>query len=231
MGRYYEQVASFLSQDRNNVVIEKKIHYSNYSIYEKPLLEFCLWVNQLENYQDMKNILMKLKISTFCNHSDLFLNYIHIKKKENDYEQECLCDMTTIIEAFDIYQRVLLKYQLFSTLNQRTIIEYGDQNLDYLFNLYGYYLYQEDSPIIEDAMNDFYREVNRLSQNEELIYIYHQLAMKLEKDIKKKFSNLEKKRIDAKKDIGKNLLFQNHKDIKTKTLMREKRSADFNRRR
>ena len=231
MARYYEKIAVFLSQDRSEVTIQKKIHYSNYVTYEKPLLEFCLWVNQLENYQEMKKILMNLKIASFCNHSDLFLNYIQTKQKTKDYEMECLSDMTTLTEVFDIYQRILFKYQLLSPLTQRTLSEYGNQNLDYLFNLYGYYLYQEDSPIIEDANNDFYKEVNKLSQKEELISIYHQLAIKLEKDIKKQFVSLKKKRKELNRNIGGNILCQNHEDIKTKTLMRKKRSEDFNRKR
>lgn len=227
MARINDTVAAFLTEDKNHKVTQKRIHYSKYSIYEKELLEFCIWVNDIENFNNTKKTLMQLPISFFCNNSALFLNYI---KKRDNKDSNCLTEIKAITDCLFIYQAILYKYQLFPSANQIPIQQYTMDELNHLFGLYQYYLYQDNSPIIEDARKEFLERIKELPQNELLLDIYSEIVNSLENDLKKKFIKLSKARIQSRIDLAAKDLYNIHRETKTKVMIHKKRSEGLRRR-
>ena len=229
MRRIHDKVARFLSKDKDIKVLQKKIHYSNYSAYEDELLEFCMWASNFNDFEGIKNVLTDLPISFFCNNSKLFLNYIRQNKNTQKEESEYFEEISAINKSLYIYALIIHKYQLFTTFNQLTVVEYGEKNLDHLFGLYAYYLYQDDSPRIEEAKKEYSEQIKELPQTPILIDIYSEISSTLEDDIKKNFIKLTKKREQSKKDLASRNLYEIHRDTKTKVMMHNKRSSQLKR--
>lgn len=182
----------FSNLNGNQDAIKKKIRYLGFSNYESQILEFCTWLSEFDNQDEIKKIMSRVYAFYFFSNSEIFLSYISRTKYRNKAvnEQECYLELSSIIEAFNIYNRLLYNYQALTSYSYANINQYINKDFDYLFSLYSYYLYQDNSPIVEDFLNKYYQEIKKLYQNAFLIETYNKISSNCSIDLKRLYNKM-----------------------------------------
>ncbi len=146
------KMTTFLISDLDK--LKKKIHYTNYSRYENAIINFVSKINKLPYCKTGEAIkaLQSIDIRTFCNRPEL---YIDIASKSNLSEEEFvrqLNDLKTIIKC---QNNAFCANAIWHNITPGMVKQYGYKNIETCLLNYGYFLYQEDSPIMISAQYDF----------------------------------------------------------------------------
>ena len=223
------KIARFLSKDKDIKTTRHKIHYSDYSVYEKELLDFFTWVNNFQDMEQLKLLLTDLPISTFCNYKEIILDYIHSKVVTEKTEVVCYLELEAIISALNIYQAILNENKLLSKVTASTVYRYAEKDLDYLFQLYSYYLYEQNSQLVENATIEYYKRIDTLPKNKTLLEIYTRIGNNYESDLKKDYCRLVNSYECEKKKMGDIGIRERHAEMKTLVIRHQQRTRNFRR--
>ena len=207
------KIARFLSKDKDIKTTRHKIHYSDYSVYEKELLDFFTWVNNFQDMEQLKLLLTDLPISTFCNYKEIILDYIHSKVVTEKTEVVCYLELEAII----------------SKVTASTVYRYAEKDLDYLFQLYSYYLYEQNSQLVENATIEYYKRIDTLPKNKTLLEIYTRIGNNYESDLKKDYCRLVNSYECEKKKMGDIGIRERHAEMKTLVIRHQQRTRNFRR--
>lgn len=191
----------FLSKDRDPNEIIKKIKYSNYRNHETELSQFCLAVNSSENYDELKAILKTLKISLFCENPNMFIETITDKSCS---PVEISKNLNNLITLAKCEMQAVSSNCIYLNIDLNTAKKYGYKQLDLSLQNYGYFLYQEDSPIVYSAQLDYNKAIKRQGIEKVNTAAYlHYLTM-IEYHLKLKYKRLVNQLLSIPKMVGYN---------------------------
>lgn len=172
--------------------------------------QFVKTVMEHDDYTKIKEELHKTRITDLC--------------KYHDYLQASLDDPNTNIHFLDILTAfnqigrkidMIISRMLYIDINFSSMSSKTD--IEYTLNLFGFYLFQEDSPIISEIQKKYLEEVKKYQNREELKPI-----------IQMEYSNIEKKTLEIYRQyIGKYNMVLNSKRFESTGNYVNERYANF----
>lgn len=181
------KITTFLTKDRNPDIIKKNIHYSKYVNYEKELCEFCLLVNEHEHYDELKEILKQLCVADFCENPNMYIKAVSNSNYSIIEIKKILKDLITL---HDYQRKSILNTCPWPQASISLVYQHGKEEFEASLQNYGYFLYQEDSPIVYSAQRTFDDLIAKSDLTEVNKEIYEHYLSDIERKLKIRYKRL-----------------------------------------